>query len=141
MGNIQAMAKEENGANTAGGRHCEYDVALVFVFLASVQSNVASKRRTRSLPVPTYSLMTPPCSWNVVALLFAVVAQVVQGAKVDNTPPAASPPAGEGRKGVSWGTVKTHKVYVVDSGGDDNGSEVRSIFEPRTSVPSLRARR
>ncbi|CAN0545995.1 unnamed protein product, partial [Ectocarpus sp. 8 AP-2014] len=22
------------------------------------------------------------------------------------------------------GTVKTHKVYVVDSGGDDNGSEV-----------------
>ncbi|CAM9201691.1 unnamed protein product [Ectocarpus sp. 12 AP-2014] len=72
MGNIQAIAKEENGANNAGGRH----------------------------------------------------SQVMQGAKVDHTPPAASPPAGEGRKGVSWGTVKTHKIYVVDSGGDDNGSEV-----------------
>lgn len=139
MGNVQAMAKEENGANNTGGRHCECEVALVFcVPRQRSKNNVASKSRTTPpWPFPsTYykararSRTVVARSRTVVALLFAVVAQVVQGAKVDNTPPAASPPAGEGRKGVSWGTVKTHKVYVVDSGGDDDGSEVRSILEP-----------
>ncbi|CAM9923562.1 unnamed protein product [Scytosiphon promiscuus] len=46
----------------------------------------------------------------------------VPGERVDHSPPAS--PGGEGRKGVSWGTIKTHKVYVVDSDGEDNGSEV-----------------
>lgn len=44
----------------------------------------------------------------------------------DNAPTPATTPGGEGKKGVSWGTVKTHKVYIVDSDGDDNGKEVRA---------------
>lgn len=31
---------------------------------------------------------------------------------------------GDAKRGVSWGTVKTHKVYVVHSNGDENGSQV-----------------
>eukprot|EP00752_Nemacystus_decipiens_P017937 g16080.t1 len=52
-----------------------------------------------------------------------------QGGKVENAPTPATTPGGEGKKGVSWGTVKTHKVYVIDSDGDENGKEV---VEPGT---------
>eukprot|EP00903_Cladosiphon_okamuranus_P012273 g11510.t2 len=30
----------------------------------------------------------------------------------------------DGKKGVSWGTVKTHKVYAIESDGDENGKEI-----------------
>ncbi len=48
------------------------------------------------------------------------------GGRTDHSPTAATSPGAEGKRGVKWGTVKTHKVYVVDSDGDDNGNEVRS---------------
>lgn len=51
-----------------------------------------------------------------------------QGGKVENTPTAATTPGAEGKKGVSWGTVKTHKVYVIDPDGDENGKEVKSVI-------------
>lgn len=47
-----------------------------------------------------------------------------QGGKVENAPTPATTPGAERKKGVRWGTVKTHKVYVIDSDGDDNGKEV-----------------
>lgn len=53
---------------------------------------------------------------------------VAQGGKVEHAPTAASTPGAEGKKGVSWGTVKTHKVYVIDSDGGDDGKEVKAHY-------------
>ena len=55
---------------------------------------------------------------------FSFVEGMSQGGKADSLPTTATSPGAEGKKGVKWGTVKTHKVYVVDSDGDDNGNEV-----------------
>ncbi|CAM9439632.1 unnamed protein product [Pylaiella littoralis] len=58
-----------------------------------------------------------------------------EAAQGDNKIEVATAPAtisgAEWKKGVSWGTVKTHKVYVIDSDGEDNGSVV---VEPGTTT-------
>lgn len=64
--------------------------------------------------------------------------------KIEVAPTPATTPGAEGRKGVSWGTVKTHRVYVIDSDGDDNGSEVSSsiatmdLSETVSEAPAVR---
>lgn len=66
--------------------------------------------------------------------------EAAQGEKKTEVAPTPVTTSGvEGRKGVSWGTVKTHKVYVIASDGDDNGSEVSSsLVTPDVLYPLLR---
>lgn len=82
----------------------------------------------------TYSNITCTSSTAPGAAFLFVREEAAQGDKIEAAPTAATTPGAEGRKGVSWGTVKTHKVYVIDSDGDDNGSEVSSSI----ATPGIR---
>lgn len=81
--------------------------------------------RSCSPDLPTYSNCAYPLSTAVRVATLLVRKEAAQGDKKTEVAPTPVTTSGvEGRKGVSWGTVKTHKVYVIDSDGDDNGSEV-----------------
>lgn len=76
--------------------------------------------------MPTYNICVYFPSTAAGAAILFVREEAAQG---DNKIEVATAPAtisgAEWKKGVSWGTVKTHKVYVIDSDGEDNGSVVR----------------
>lgn len=49
---------------------------------------------------------------------------VVRSVKAENAATTAATSAGEAKKGVSWGTITTHKVCAVETTGDNNVGQV-----------------